>query len=205
MAQTDMKNAPPLYGWVIGLAAGVVATAVSLLLVGIGGIGSVAIGIVIALVVGIIFSIAESPAKPAMKAGQVAQVTSAARIPTSNTEKRVQGSEPVVAPAMPDATSESPTGTVAQDTAADEGTKPAMLQAPVGAPDDLKQISGVGPVLETKLNELGIYHFWQIARWTPEEVVWVDGFLNFKGRIARDEWIRQASVLAQTSPSKPPA
>lgn len=201
MAQSDMKNAPPLYGWVIALAAGAVATAVSLLLVGIEGNGSVAIGAVITLVVGVIFTIAETPPKPAMKAGRVGQVTSAARNPTSNTEKRAQSSEPVLAPVMADATAEQ---NVQETIVAPEGTKPEMLSAAIGAPDDLKLISGVGPVLEGKLNDLGVYHFWQIARWTPEEVAWVDGFLNFKGRIARDEWIRQASVLAQSSASKPP-
>lgn len=197
MAQSEMKNAPPLYGWIIAGAAGAVATAVSLLLVGIEGNGSVAIGAVVALVVGIVFTIAESPPKPAMKAGSVGQVTAAARKPTSTAEKRAADSEPVVAPVM--------ASEVAKEPAADEGTKPEMLQAPVGTPDDLKQISGVGPVLEGKLNDLGVYHFWQIARWTPAEVAWVDGFLNFKGRIERDEWIRQAGVLAQSSPAKPPA
>jgi NADH-quinone oxidoreductase subunit E len=59
-------------------------------------------------------------------------------------------------------------------------------------------------VLEGKLNNLGIYHFWQIARWTDAEVAWVDGFLNFKGRIGRDNWISQAVKLAETSPAKPP-
>lgn len=201
MAQSEMKNAPPLYGWIIAGAAGAVATAVSLLLVGIEGNGSVAIGAVVALVVGIVFTIAESPPKPAMKAGSVGQVTAAARKPTSNAEKRAADSEPVVAPVMTSAVAQP----AAQETAAEEGTKPEMLQAPVGTPDDLKQISGVGPVLEGKLNDLGVYHFWQIARWTPAEVAWVDGFLNFKGRIERDEWIRQAGVLAQSSASKPPA
>jgi predicted flap endonuclease-1-like 5' DNA nuclease len=36
-----------------------------------------------------------------------------------------------------------------------------------GKPDDLKKISGVGPKLEGVLNEMGFYHFDQIAAWTP--------------------------------------
>ena len=200
MAQSEMKNTPPLYGWIIGIAAGAVATGVSLIAVGIEGNGSVAIGLVIALVVGTVFTIAERPPRPAMKAGTVGQITKPAQSPTTNSEKSAQDSEPVVAPVMPEATADP----VAESAVSEDGIKPEMLTAPAGTPDDLKQISGVGPVLEAKLNDLGVYHFWQIARWTPAEVAWVDGFLNFKGRISRDDWIAQATTLAASSPSRPP-
>ncbi len=75
--------------------------------------------------------------------------------------------------------------------------KPAMLSEPRGGkPDDLKRISGVGPKLEGVLNGLGVYHFDQIAAWTEGEIAWVDDQLKFKGRIERDDWIGQASILA---------
>ncbi len=77
-----------------------------------------------------------------------------------------------------------------------EGTRPLGLDAPKGEPDDLKKIGGVGPKLEGTLNELGIYHFWQIAEFTPDNVAWVDGYLSFKGRIDRDDWIGQAKAFA---------
>lgn len=78
-----------------------------------------------------------------------------------------------------------------------EATKPKALPAPRGGnPDDLKRISGVGPKIEGILNELGIFHYDQIASWSPEEVDWVDDFLKFKGRIAREGWIEQAKKLA---------
>ena len=82
----------------------------------------------------------------------------------------------------------------AQDAAA-PGSEPANLsaEAPSGGADDLKRISGVGPKLETKLNENGVWTFAQIAAWTPEEVAFMDDRLSFKGRIARDNWIDQAS------------
>ena len=75
-------------------------------------------------------------------------------------------------------------------------TEPERLDAPMpeGA-DDLKRISGIGPKLEALLNDLGVYHFAQIAAWTPENVAWVDERLKFKGRIEREEWIRQAHTL----------
>ncbi|NOE25367.1 NADH-quinone oxidoreductase subunit E [Ruegeria sp. HKCCD6157] len=65
-----------------------------------------------------------------------------------------------------------------------------------GKADDLKLLKGVGPKLEETLNELGFYHYDQIAAWTPEHVAWVDARLKFKGRIERDGWIEQAAKLA---------
>ena len=82
-----------------------------------------------------------------------------------------------------------------------EGTRPAGLDAPKGEADDLKKIGGVGPKLEGTLNELGIYHFWQIAEFTPDNVAWVDGYLSFKGRIDRDDWIGQAKTFAAEASS----
>ena len=75
---------------------------------------------------------------------------------------------------------------------------PRRMKAPrkAGA-DDLKQLKGVGPKLEQTLNELGFYHFDQIAKWTEAEVAWVDSRLKFKGRIERDGWIEQAKILAE--------
>lgn len=71
-----------------------------------------------------------------------------------------------------------------------------FLDGPNGTADDLKKISGVGPVLEKKLNALGIYHFSQIAAFTDEEIEQVDDALSFKGRITRDDWLGQAKILA---------
>ncbi len=76
--------------------------------------------------------------------------------------------------------------------AAVEGVAPQSLEAPNGEPDDLSKISGVGPKLVEKLNGFGIFHFSQIAEWTPENVAWIDENLQFKGRIERDDWIEQA-------------
>jgi NADH-quinone oxidoreductase subunit E len=81
--------------------------------------------------------------------------------------------------------------------AADEAHRPAGLEtARDGRADDLKKISGVGPKIEGTLNSIGIFHFDQIAAWTPDEVEWVDGYLKFKGRIDREDWIAQAKILA---------
>ncbi len=78
-----------------------------------------------------------------------------------------------------------------------EGRKLKYLDGPEGEPDDLKLISGVGPVLEEKLNELGIYHFWQISKFEAKDIDLVNDAMAFPGRIERDEWIDQAGNLAK--------
>ncbi|MFN3591924.1 MAG: hypothetical protein ACK4TG_07025 [Thermaurantiacus sp.] len=72
-----------------------------------------------------------------------------------------------------------------------------FLAAPEGAPDDLRQIKGIGPKLETMLKEKGVFHFRQIAQWTPEQLALVDSQLGqFQGRPERDQWQSQARLLA---------
>ena len=77
--------------------------------------------------------------------------------------------------------------------------KPEMLSAArEGGPDDLKKIKGIGPKLEKLCNQLGVWHFDQIASWTDREVAWVDHHLEgFNGRIVRDDWVAQAKALAE--------
>lgn len=62
--------------------------------------------------------------------------------------------------------------------------------------DDLKKLSGVGPVLEEKLNAAGITTFAQIAAWGPADIEEFDEKLSFKGRIEREGWVEQAKKLA---------
>lgn len=71
------------------------------------------------------------------------------------------------------------------------------LDAPEGEADDLKKISGVGPVLEKRLNELGIFHFWQVAKFEERDIELVNEAMSFPGRIERDEWIDQAKNLSE--------
>jgi small subunit ribosomal protein S2 len=73
------------------------------------------------------------------------------------------------------------------------------LKKPDGDADDLKELTGVGPVLEKTLNEFGIYHYRQIAGLKKAEIAEIDEALNFKGRIERDDWIKQAKELAKKS------
>jgi len=79
-----------------------------------------------------------------------------------------------------------------------EGSQPKGLSGPRdGNADDLKEIKGVGPKLASVCNDLGYYHFDQIAAWTADEVAWMDANLKgFRGRVSRDNWVEQAKILA---------
>jgi predicted flap endonuclease-1-like 5' DNA nuclease len=94
---------------------------------------------------------------------------------------------------------ESPSTLQASDipsTAPLPGTKPAGLATPKGGvKDDLKWIKGIGPKNETALNDLGIFHFCQIADWTAAEATWIGHHIAFPGRIEREHWIDQAKLL----------
>ncbi len=83
-----------------------------------------------------------------------------------------------------------------------EETRPESLDAPRnGTPDDLKRIGGIGPKIQGILNELGIFHFDQIANWTAGEEAWVDSYLRFQGRVQREKWVDQAKSLWTASQS----
>jgi len=76
-------------------------------------------------------------------------------------------------------------------------TRPLALAGPRnGVPDNLQRIRGVGHKNEELLNSLGIYHFGQIAAWTPAEARWVASQLAFPERLERDDWLGQAMVFA---------
>ncbi len=102
--------------------------------------------------------------------------------------------------AKPAATASSGEAAEADDAPAPSGPadgKPELLDAPRGGTkDNLRKIKGVGPKIETKLNELGIYHVDQIAGWDRKNIEWVDEQLAFHGRINREEWVSQAKDLA---------
>lgn len=94
----------------------------------------------------------------------------------------IAAAAPVAAPAAPAVVADS---------------KPKIAAA-VGAPDNLRQIKGVGPKLNSLLNSLGVTRFDQIAAWGDSDIAEVDGYLgSFKGRISRDNWVDQAAYLAK--------
>ena len=158
-----------------------------------------------------------SEAKRALAACEAGRADQAAKIAALEQDRERATAAPVVA-VSPDAPAGDAQSTQAEATDAEaasdaqvdydgdgilegtsEGRRPdALSEARDGQPDDLKQIKGIGPKLETLCNALGFFHFDQIAAWTADEIAWVDANLEgFKGRVSRDDWVAQAKVLAE--------
>ncbi len=76
---------------------------------------------------------------------------------------------------------------------------PSLLTAPRdGKKDNLSILKGIGPVVEEKLNKLGIYHLDQISSWNAEEQAWIDEQILFPRKVEREEWVRQAKELSKS-------
>jgi len=68
--------------------------------------------------------------------------------------------------------------------------------ATVDEKNDLKLINGIGPFIEEKLNDIGIYTFEQITQLDKTMIDLVtDAIQFFPGRIDRDDWVGQAKKL----------
>lgn len=137
----------------------------------------------------------KAPAHDATNANQASEAV-------EKTSKQRSSQKPKTAPpaALVSADLSKPAAGGEKATAAkpslDHKDRPSGIEKPA-TPDNLKLISGIGPKIEGILHSLGIYTFAQIASWKKEERDWVDGYLNFKGRIDRDDWVRQADALAR--------
>ncbi len=200
-------------------AFGFMAFMAGLILFELGFNGSLFVGIVVAAVVFIILLLGFHD-KPAQHPGHGAKdapgVSGGATAAASKAGAESSGGAPAAAAASPAASAPAAKKTPAAKPAPaaapsgedydkdgkvegeDEGTKPATLDGPrAGGADNLKEIKGVGPKMETMLNDMGFYHFDQIAAWTADEVAWVNANLQgFKGRVTRDNWVEQAKILA---------
>jgi len=67
------------------------------------------------------------------------------------------------------------------------------LPGPRGVADDLKKLAHVSPAIEKKLNDLGIFHFWQIADLKPAAATKIGDEVGLPGRV--DGWIAQAKTI----------
>jgi small subunit ribosomal protein S2 len=73
------------------------------------------------------------------------------------------------------------------------------IEAPRGEADDLKRITGITPKLEQKLNDAGVYHFWQIADLDADNMLALDRTIKAKGQIQKDDWVAQAKKLVEAT------
>ena len=174
--------------WILAAASGLVVLAVCLFLIELGILASIFMGAVVFIVVGLLLGwIFCSELKPLVQPND----TSAA--PSAPEPAPVSEPAPATAPVAQAPKAEAPEVEAVEDAVRPE----ALSGARNGDADDLKMIKGVGPKLEIMLNELGFYHFDQIAGWSAAEVAWVnDNLTGFKGRVSRDNWVEQARKLA---------
>ena len=187
MRNAENLNAPWLGGFVIGAAAGLVAFGVAVVVGKFDYTPAVAIGGVVAALAGLILGMPWGAAKP----GTIKPMA----MPEAALRVASPAPAPAAAPAATPAAFVSTPAPAAAPAAASEG--PERLKAPRGGKaDDLKEIEGIGPAMEKLANELGFYHFAQIASWSDADVAWVDANLKvFKGRVTRDKWVAQAKII----------
>jgi small subunit ribosomal protein S2 len=72
------------------------------------------------------------------------------------------------------------------------------IEAPRGEADDLKRLPNVSNKLEQRLNDLGVFHFWQIADLDADMAQALDRALRLKGRVIQDDWIGAAKKLTES-------
>ncbi|MBI5129833.1 MAG: 30S ribosomal protein S2 [Rhodopseudomonas palustris] len=80
-----------------------------------------------------------------------------------------------------------------EDLPAAQATGFQGLSGPRGTPDDLKKLTGVSGAIEKKFNDLGIFHYWQLAELTPDTAHQIGEEVGLPGRA--DGWVTQAKGL----------
>jgi predicted flap endonuclease-1-like 5' DNA nuclease len=71
----------------------------------------------------------------------------------------------------------------------------AEPKASTVAGDDLSRITGIGPAMAKKLAAEGITTYAQIAALKKADMAALDARIGARGRIARDNWVKQAKAL----------
>lgn len=205
MTTAEFKNGPNLWGWIIGLAAGLVAFGVCIVVGKFDVMPAAFIAAVIVAGVGLILGMpwGDASRTPSASGRVVPEPTPAVQVragAASISPATEAMAASFVAADVPPVRSAAPVSVpepaaVAAPHPVGEG--PLRLTAPRnGRADDLKEIEGIGPALEALCHELGFYHFDQIANWTEADVAWVDHNMpRFKGRIVRDKWVAQAKII----------
>lgn len=190
--------------WAIGLGIFLVFF---VLLYGPGNFGFLAgffLAVLIALLATIVIYLCFGYADPSTRGGHGtagSAVAQGASAPRAEPVSEPAPSPAVAAPASATSPVPEPGPAPAPEPASktEGGVRPAGLDEPRGgAADNLKMIKGIGPKLEQLCNSMGFWHFDQVAAWSADEVAWVDGNLKgFKGRVSRDNWVKQAKILAE--------
>ncbi len=146
---------------------------------------------------------AEAPAKPKAEVKSPAAKTAAPKAAAPKAAKpkttpKAAAPKPAVAKDVaPKAEKPKASKTAAPKVAAPKAAAPKAAKAAKG-PDNLRLIKGLGPKLNTMLNDLGVTRFDQIAGLDAKAVAALDAKLGtFAGRITRDNFVDQAALLAK--------
>ena len=67
------------------------------------------------------------------------------------------------------------------------------LPGPRGTADDLKKLPGVSGAIEKKINDLGIFHYWQLAELDHDTAHRIGEEVGLPSRA--DAWVAQAKKL----------
>ncbi len=73
------------------------------------------------------------------------------------------------------------------------------IEAARGEADDLKRITGITPKIEQRLNDAGVFHFWQLADLDADHVAALDRLLKLKGQVEKEDWAGQAKKLVEAT------
>ena len=68
-----------------------------------------------------------------------------------------------------------------------------VLPGPRGVADDLKKLTGVSPAIEKQMNDLGIFHYSQVAGLGKKDAHHLGETVGLPGRV--EGWIKQAKAL----------
>ncbi|MCL7997387.1 endonuclease [Brucella sp. 21LCYQ03] len=78
--------------------------------------------------------------------------------------------------------------------------RPELFNVPLnGQSDDLAKIDGIGQSVKALLENLGVFHYSQIAQWNLDQAKWVEHQIGFAGRVTRENWVAQAVKLTETT------
>ncbi len=135
--------------------------------------------------------------KPVPARASAKPASAAAKARPAATEAKPATAEKPVAKAASKTT--APVKAAADAPASAKPAKMSTAASPAQAADDIIAIKGIGPVNKKKLNDHGIYRFDQIAAWKKADIVAVEAYLEFDGRIEREDWIGQAKQLAKAA------
>jgi NADH-quinone oxidoreductase subunit E len=86
---------------------------------------------------------------------------------------------------------------------AERGELVGLAEPRNGVKNNLKQIKGIGPRIESRLNDLGVFHFDQIAAWDQTTITLVETHLGFKGRVGRENWVAQSKAKLRAEQDSP--